>query len=60
MQCTVHTGNSLGIGVIEKYVGRYWMFNSGATLKTQIHISQLTARQELVLNAREMTSGKEK
>jgi hypothetical protein len=28
MQCTVHTGNSLGIGIIEKYVGRYWMFNS--------------------------------
>jgi hypothetical protein len=27
MQCTVHTGNSLGIGIIEKYVGRYWMFN---------------------------------
>ena len=24
---------------------------------TQIHISQLTARQELTLNAREMTSG---
>jgi hypothetical protein len=30
----------------------------GATLKTQIHISQLTARQELALNAREMTAGK--
>jgi hypothetical protein len=28
MQCTVHTGNSLGIGIIEKYVGRYWMFNT--------------------------------
>jgi hypothetical protein len=27
MQCTVHTGNSLGIGIIEKFVGRYWMFN---------------------------------
>jgi hypothetical protein len=27
MQCTVHTGNSLGIGIIEEYVGRYWMFN---------------------------------
>ena len=28
MQCTVHTGDSLGMGIIEKYVGRYWMFNT--------------------------------
>ncbi len=24
----MHASDSLGIGIIEKYVGRYWMFNN--------------------------------
>jgi hypothetical protein len=42
---------------VAKITGKF-LNDTGATLKTQIHISQLTARQELALNAREMTAGK--